>query len=333
MSCRSKSTPSNRPQLLDMAVLTAVSEVPSAGQFRPCYVGLANKPTYHASDIDWNKFNTRRLPALDGYPTLEVATERMRRVHLYTSENHLATRVVPENNQREYYRNYTKSVGDALLVMLSSDYTVEELKPLVYGAIQVGIDVHGSMTAGVSSSGTNGNRNGWELGLMVAGWLIAPEILESWITLEGYPNLRAFRQWGYVDQDFLDYGTGFTQEMMGFPQFASRYVPWSLNPSGSTEGPVASWNGHSYQRNHTACAFTTAMVAWIMGINNEIGIPALFDYIDRYVKADTEYGDPSYEDPLGSHSILVNPGTNDPTTRMRDAYVAYREGFGPIWSN
>ena len=76
------------------------------------------------------------------------------------------------------------------------------------------------------------------------------------------------------------------------------------------------------------------MVAWIMGINNEIGIPALFDYIDRYVKADTEYGDPSYDDPLGSHSVFQNlPGTNDPTTRMRDAYVAYREGFGPIWSN
>lgn len=166
VSSISNSTPQNRPQLTDAAVLTVVASAPPANSMRPPYCGTDKTHNWNADDLNYNILlnyspvaATPSLASISGYmarPWIEIETDWPGR------EMH------PSNNQPDYGASMSNQVSDVML-SLNLSYTEEQKEPLYINVTQYGIDVYGAAVTGGDWRANGGHDQGRKMPMLLAG--------------------------------------------------------------------------------------------------------------------------------------------------------------------
>ena len=292
-----------RPTGRKAAVLTCLASAPPAGSFRPSAVGN-EKTLYNISQL-----RTDLLPAykpVASMPTLATVERMVERIWLDHNPEFSGAYLIPEENMPHYGRNVSQHMNMCLQTLMLD---IPNKDKLLFGVVQAGIDLYGSLKAG-QYWGTWGG--GWSHGRK------AP-ILFTGIMLD----VAEMKNIGttYVQNSNCSSGVPGTDCRRFQEDCQTFYV------SGTTTG----WGGRNCNRGEytmdngyrfccTSYTWSGAMlVALMMKDANGVSAkqlwnwPAFFDYVDFWVK---EQG-------------VENKGTfiNDFSRQM---WKAYRNNIVPV---
>lgn len=262
------------------AVLTVVSEAPPAGSFRPPWCSAGDSP-YNTSSINMAKL-VQKFPTSSSTSNFAVSQYAQAiidgRIHLDWINYWLSRATHPADNMPNYGRDIQNLMSEMHLYMLSTDSTANKL-PLLYGLLQVGIDWDGLYTAGMSWPADGGHMEGRKWPIMFK------RAMFNEATALGDTNTRFQEndQTHYVQETSpgvynFGYG-GYTAAMVGMPEWAFRH--YSAGPQGSEN--FSSFTADAYRVCCTARVWpATALCVYEMGLRDDWGHDAFFDYLDRY---------------------------------------------------
>lgn len=338
-------------QLDDAAVLTVVDGPPPEGSFRPPYTNGSKAYRWNVADINWDALEARQVQRsrLGTLPNLSGFAARVERVWLDHSQAWQFGHVVPANNMPSYGREFQKSVGDTMLTLLL-DYPRAELEPIVYGFLQVGIDLFALAELGQTWGANGAIFGGRKLPILFAGWLFNNPVASAMLDIADAEQNLIFQedqQVHPVTQQLIDCsqanpdGGGcwnpdkrnsqfapYPQEMLNIPEWGIRFSAW-LPSSTSQWAPDASWR--AIYRNNNVGAAGMALAALIAGLRSEWNNDAFFDYYDRAYRARPVADGGSGDDPMGIHGDW-NVKTNGLTTLAFNMWEEFRNDYLPVWS-
>lgn len=150
------------------AVLTCVMEAPASDAFRPAYVG-SQKTLYLTRDIRWDLLP--RLKPVEPMPNWEHFERYFERPWLDHMPSWLLQHTGPSDNQVNYGREFSRLTGIASL-MLMLDMPRESKQKLLYGLMQLGIDLKGLAEAGRTWSADGGHWNGRKWPILFTGMML-----------------------------------------------------------------------------------------------------------------------------------------------------------------
>jgi hypothetical protein len=154
--------------LKSAAVLTCLPEAPPADAFRPAYVGTQKKK-YRAGNIQWERLP--RLKPAGTVPNWEQFERYLERPWLDHMPSWLLQHLGPNENQVNYGREFSRITGIASL-MLALDVPNERKQKLLYGLIQLGIDLEGLAAEGRAWNADGGHWNGRKWPILFTGLML-----------------------------------------------------------------------------------------------------------------------------------------------------------------
>jgi hypothetical protein len=265
------------PQLETCAVLTCVGQPPAPDAFRPPYCGTGKHARWRASQLDLSRLG--RLAPPPGAPLPSDLVPRFERPWLDHLGGWTGRYLHPRLNMPDYGRDIADLVGVAALV-LQLDFDPAQKAPLVHAMVQLGIDLSGVVDNGGRFAADGGSGSGRKFPILLAGALLRDQDL---LRLAREPGRFAEDvQTFYVEQTapgvwnrgYGDYGP----EDEGLPEWGNRH---GEDPSVDRK----SWTSDPYRRCCTANVWHGFVLATrIMGLREQWGHPALFDYVDRYMQ-------------------------------------------------
>jgi hypothetical protein len=277
-----------------LAVLTCVSTVPFADQFRPPYVGT-NKPVYRESQLQ-----TQLLPSITlaaGKPSLAslaVTADYFARPWWSLIDWWQQRPVQPADNMGTYGREIDGSIdnGAALLCL---DYTLAEKRDLLIGMVQQGIELYHTTQLGASWAADCGHNNGRLFPIIFAGLMLGNTTMRDFRTtnpstrfgeleLTRYSTAAASSNPG---QSFVAYW-GVEASVIGFGD-ASYYLRGCTPPAvgrctvPDNEPADGCPDYHTDPGCCTSMAWTGKCIASrLMNMQTYWQHDAFFDYVDRY---------------------------------------------------
>lgn len=269
------------PQLEGCAVLTCLDAPPPADAFRPPYCGGDKECRWLAGKLDLTRL--AQLEPVAGAPHANDLAERFERTWLDHVPGWTGRFVHPTANMPDYGRDLADLVGTGALV-LQLDLQPHEKRRLAIAMVQLGIDVYGIVQHGGRFVADGGSGSGRKFPLLLAGVLLQDQEL-----------LRCLREHEFAfaedTQTFYVAETapgvwnggngGYGAEDVGLPEWGNHHVD---DPSFDSK----SWTGDPYRRCCTANVWSGFVLATrIMGLRDEWGHPALFDYVDRYLQIES----------------------------------------------
>lgn len=151
------------------AVLTCLSEPPPPNSFRPPYWGT-DKPMFSASDIRWDRLLS--LAPVGDVPDIADYVRYVQRVWLDDMQAYWHEQwLLPYENQPAYGRANATLMGTAGL-LANCNFTQEQKRPLVYGIIQIGIDLAGILQANTCFRASGGHGSGRKFPVIFAGLML-----------------------------------------------------------------------------------------------------------------------------------------------------------------
>ena len=312
----------NRPQLRSAAILTVLSSAPAAGSFRPPYSGTNKTIKFNKSQLDYSSL--AKLQPVPGTPRLKqqagdvqnASVERMfERPWIDHREGWYNDWYHPSENMEHYGRDLSTQIGIGAL-MLNLNYTDAEKETLMIRFTQLGIDLHGVYKAGGlrnwEPDGGTGSGRKWPI--LFAGLVLGDSEMGS-IGQHAIndPYFGEDAQTFYVQQTssgVINYGYGgYSSSDIGLPEWGIRHATYPDMDSKTWDCP--------YRRCCTANAWGgIVLAARIMNAKDDWNHNALFDYMDRYMKA--------------AETTAEFRQWNAFVSTMWDTY---RAQFGPIWPN
>lgn len=290
-----------RAALSDMAAFTVVTEVPPANAFRPP-VALADKTSlWTTADVDWSVLPSLPLPAGAPGGTLPdpavVAGKVARMFQLGVTDNTGSRNLSPSNNHPEYGRDIGYVVAEALLCCCL-DFTQAEKEPILYGLIQLGIDVLGrAMEGGDDLFPDIGGGNAWrKAALVLAARCLRNSanaaILAEYADYAQHASFTEDNEFFIVSQTTVDtprhvdvqIREEYLQYMIGAPE-------WGDSATSQPNYPGSEWDASRYRMN-----VGSSMIGMILAMRLIDGAQTawnnqkVFDYFDRfwnYEKAET----------------------------------------------
>jgi len=270
--------PGQLPQLETCAVLTCLPTAPPPDAFRPPYCGTNKQCRWRASDLDLSRLASLEAPA--GAPLPAELLPRFERTWLDHVPGWTGRFVHPRENMPDYGRDIADLVGAAGLV-LQLDHPPGEKRALAIALAQLGIDLAGVVKNGGRFLADGGSGSGRKFPVLFAGAMLQDREL---LTLAREQKLAFAEdvQTFYVEQTgpgvwnrgFGDYGP----DDQGLAEWGNQHAD---DPSFDRK----SWTSDPYRRCCTANVWHGfVLAARIMGLREEWGHPALFDYVDRYMQ-------------------------------------------------
>lgn len=129
-----------RPALRDAAVLTVLGSPAPNGSLRPPF-GYGDKPLYNISQIRWDKLPSLEPPS--NRPTWGSLERIVERPWIDHKPYWVGTQYTPPtNNFSGYGREFSRDINGAILALMFNDPQSAKEKTM-YGALQIGIDLHG----------------------------------------------------------------------------------------------------------------------------------------------------------------------------------------------
>jgi hypothetical protein len=268
------------PQLETCALLTCLSEAPTADAFRPPYAGTDKTCRWRASDLDLSRL--LELEAVPGAPSLPMLTERFERTWLDHVPGWTGRHLHPRANMPDYGRELADLVGQAALALQLAAPAADK-QALAIQLVQLGIDIHGIVRAGGRFVADGGSGSGRKFPLLLAATLLQDASLLA--TLREHPNAFAEDvQTFFVAETapgIWNHGHGgYTADDAGMPEWGNRH-------GDDPQFDNKAWMGDHYRRCCTANAWSGFVLATrMMGLKATWGHDALFDYVDRYMQVE-----------------------------------------------
>lgn len=274
----SHATPGQMPQLETCAVLTCLRTRPPANAFRPPYCGTDKECRWVADSLDLSRLAHLEVPA--GAPTPEDLLPRFERTWLDHVAGWTGRFLHPGENMPDYGRDIADLVGTAALV-LQLDHPIEQKRALAIAMAQLGIDLHGIVQAGGRFVADGGSGSGRKFPVLFAGAVLHDRDILRAVReqkLAFAEDVQTFHveqtSPGVWNRGYGDYGP----DDAGLPEWGNQHAD---DPSFDRK----SWNSDPFRRCCTANAWHGFVLATrIMGLTEEWGHPALFDYVDRYMQ-------------------------------------------------
>ena len=342
ISTKSVGTQSNWPQLSDASVLTVVSSAPATGSFRPPYTNGSKAHNWNTSDIDWTFLASKQVSKtpISSLPTLAAITANVERVWLDHNQHFGFGRLQPANNMESYGREISKVTADAALTLLL-DYTQAELEPIMFGFLQVSIDLYELGAQGQSWHADGAIYNGRKLPVLFAGLMFNDANMLA--IANGATNFifQEDQQTDYVSQELVDVSATGTVESggdwkvdirnasyapyvvgdIGDAEWGVRYSAWTTDaalttPAYNQWAPDSDW-GSNYRSLNSGGGTGAALAAIMLGAETSWNHPAFFDCWDRFVLAGQN----------SEHTLWSASGANYPTALVYDMWEQYRVNY------
>ena len=345
ISGASKGTTGNRPQLLNIAILTVVENVPIAGSFRPSYlIGQPRVSQWTQSDIDWNWLESVQLSRTPVQGLLSDPTDLLPVVRplwwgLHSSGWERQGWGRRPLNSEMYGRELVSAYNDRVLHTLL-DFPREDIEELVVSLVQIGLDTFAAAEQGVRWGPDGGHFQGHLLPIVFAGKMLGDADVYKYVNMETYAALgHENNQHFYVTQTDVDItqsglisdgGTwdpdsrnipgsilAYDESMIGLPE-------WGIRNSSTKTRNNAHWD--AYYRSINTPLTSTALAFHIIGAAPDVVRGAFLDYCDRFMRM--AY-DSTYTDPAGS---TFNEVPNWPSGLTVAMWEEFRDNYGPIWA-
>ena len=262
------------------AVLTVVSEPLWPDTFRPPYAGDA-KPIHRSSEVCWDLLP--ELPAPTSAPEGSDLLRHMERPWI----DHLNSWTMQHGCATHNMFCYGREIGN-IVASISAFVLLDtpEQEQLAIQLIQLGIDNYGVLQAGGGWGVDGGHFNGRKWPIVFAGGMLNNTDMMSPGTDVGNEDQQTY------------YGTN-GEALWGKPcsnacYFTSGCQYDSVCTAGSKDcrDPEGLVDGCSDYRN--CCTSVTwvgtALAAHVLGLNDEWGHDAFFDYVDRWMNGDVSGG-------------------------------------------
>lgn len=270
--------PGALPQLETCAVLTCVAQPPAEDAFRPPYCGSDKTPRWRASQLDLSRL--ARLEPPPEAPTLAELASQLERTWLDHVGGWTGRYLHPRLNMPDYGRDMADVVGRAALA-LQLDHDQAAKRPLAIRLAQLGIDLYGVVQNGGRFVADGGSGAGRKFPILFAGAVLHDEAMLRFV--REHPEAFAEDvQTFYVAETSSGVWNrghgGYGPEDAGLPE-------WGNQHGDDPRFDQKSWTGDPYRRCCTANVWLGFVLATrIMGLVDEWGHDALFDYVDRYLQ-------------------------------------------------
>ncbi|MGE9291602.1 MAG: hypothetical protein ACQKBT_11460 [Puniceicoccales bacterium] len=271
----------DNPQLDVIVILTVLLEVPPEGSFRPPYVGDDKTIPGNKSQLDFSIL--RNLEPVSGAPAdLVQLAQRFELPYIETNPRWTGRYMHPKRNQPAYGRELSRRLGLGLLA-LQLDYPNEVKEPLYINMVQIGIDFYGAVQGGAHWLADGGHNQGRKMPMLLAGMALADPDILAYADAGEYMIFQEDQQTFYVTQEHIDQPrkttkkrplSPYTQEMLGMPE-------WGIRNYHNPEKSGSNWRAY-YRTVSGSTTITHALVARLMGLEEQWNHPAFFDYYDRY---------------------------------------------------
>ena len=272
------------------SVLTAVTDVPPQGSFRPPYAGNDHAPRYDEGMLDWSVLQSVAPAA--GMPTFASVLPTFERPWIDHSPGWESRYFHPALNMPSYGRDFTSAYNEAAL-MCNTASLLADRRALAIRLVQIGIDFWGNKENGCWWEGTGGHGSGRKFPILFAGALLHDSDMLA--VGQSFPSVRNLngtfaRHFGEDCQTFyiaqtsatqINWGFGgYTAADIGVAEYGFSHVHWPNSDSNA-------WATNSYRLCCTANAWIGGVLcARMMGVRDEWNHPALFDYTDRFAQTE-----------------------------------------------
>ena len=292
------------------AVLTCVSSAPSAGSFRPAYMGAPIKTSpWNVSSLNFSKLQklpTTGFTTIPNWATYEADFEKLWfEMDLAWTGRYLHA---PYQAANGYGKDMAIKTGDVAL-MLNMNFSDEVKRKLLINYVQYGIDIAGIRAAGGRWYDTGGHNIGRLAPLMVAATALDDASLKA--RLDGTQlGFSEYCQTFFVTQADVDrvrYTADgrprlpYTSADIGMPEWGETHTD---NPTRDGNN----WN--AYYRDICGGQLTApAMAARVMGIRSLSKWEPMYLYQERhlnYEQGPTYQGEFNYNPTPAFHKQFYN---------------------------
>jgi len=308
-------TSTSYAQLADAAVLTVISSAPAAGSFRPPVVGTDKVSHWNKSSLNYGIL--QKLAPVASTPDLATVAGFFERPWLALKEAASVQSMSPVNNMPNYGRDQAQRLSLGLL-SLHLNYTDAQKETLYIRLVQYGIDIYGSVNAGMIFTDNGGTNCGRKAPLVLAGLALNDPNMLEWADASKHFVFQEDRQTWYVTQAdvgrVMNTADGrpretYTQSMVGLPEWGIEHASYPQYDASNWSSAFYRWAGGSWQGNVLAIILIPGgQAAW--------NHPVTFAYADRYW---------SLEGPNGQANQSWS-GVNSISPFVWDMWTYYRSG-------
>jgi hypothetical protein len=204
----SREVPEGGLNVLTVAVLTVLDQVPLANAFRPPFVGSNNKSITHTkSDIKRGILPKLAKPS-GVWTTIEEVSAYFEKPWVEHMQDWQKEAFCPPNNMPNYGREIASRVSDgALMLMLDIDSTAKEL--LLIRMIQLGLDYYGivkSPNGRVTWKADGGHMSGRAFPLVFAGYMLNDKTILDVMKKTGQYAYQNGHYEGSLPSDYIHFG-------------------------------------------------------------------------------------------------------------------------------
>jgi len=315
----------NYTMIDEAAILTVLSAAPAYGadSFRP---GICDttRTVYNSANIDYDQLAD--VTPASGAPSLSAVEELFARPWIDHYAGPPGRSIHPHNNMRDYGGEISVDIGNAAL-LVNTNLTNAQKKPLTVGLIQMGIDTYSMVTRNrrlfdISPAHTVGRK----FPVLFAANVMNITAFKSFIQRTGQYMTAT---WGvlpsdaYVfDEDYTSYvrsedvsvtatGTAqylpdynYTSAMIGMPE-------WFHHDFTNRAKSNAAWTPDPYRFLSSSTYYGAATATILMGARSQWNNQAYFDYISRLAAITRGSADPNgFTVPLEASGNSTAYGSN-----------------------
>ena len=310
----SRAEPQGALNVLTIAVLTVLNEVPAADAFRPPFVGTNKRIKHTLSDVNANLLPKLAMPSGVWSTVTEVSArfEKPWVEHMLDWQKQL---FCPPNNMPNYGREIAYYVSDASLMLLL-DVDQETKTLLMKRFIQLGLDYYGMLqepNGRTTWRADGGHMSGRVFPILLAGYLLGDQDMLGIMQKSGQYAYQGGYFEGNLPPDYIHFGEidqTFFVTQRDVDRTHGLLGPWTPDPRApavpyeTSDIGMAEWGiGHTPfpqgdNKEWTATYRLVNTPAWsgfilssrILGITNRWNHPPLFAYMDRWVEHGEEAG-------------------------------------------
>ncbi|MEN8138264.1 MAG: T9SS type A sorting domain-containing protein [Bacteroidota bacterium] len=340
----------DRPVLEVTAILTVVAEAdkPVAGDFRPPYSGYDKKSKYNVSDLDYSALKTLEpTPNMIDLETAEALFERNWIDILSDWQNEFLH--AKQNMQASYGANVASAISHGA-VALNTEYGngTADKEILLKRMTQLGLDLYGVVTTagGWRTFQNNGGLlPGRKLPIMIAGKVLNDTHMLNIKTEHPEIHFHEEDQTFYVTQADIDMSNSTSwnpdsRDAINMPYEASdiNLPEWGIRHATNPEIENKYWDCVYRRCCNESGLQGSVLAAHAMGLVEDWGHDAYFDYMDRYLSVEKQLwfieGEDVKFDVTENKSGLYGRGVTNSFVEMygmNEMWVKHRATFGPEW--
>lgn len=284
MSSRTAAAAESRPQLEDLAILTVVASAPPSGSFRPPYVGTDKTHRWNTSQINFGAL--RSLAPVQGTPSLSSVESNFERVWNEQDTEYTGEYLRASNNGPSYGRNLCYEISPALL-SLQLNYTNEQKRTLLIRILQYGIDIYGVARNGGIWYNNGGHAQGRKMVMLLTAAVLGDSQMMAYGDARQHFIFQEDHQTFYVTQAEVNLTNSSqwspdsrTPNPQPYRASDIGLAEWGITHFTDPANDVNTWES-VYRDNNISSVIAGALVARLMGLNDEWNWPAFFDYQDR----------------------------------------------------